>query len=82
MPLGFNTQHDIGIRRITGFGLRNFELNGTQLYVVVNGNGYDHAGNHYAKGQTVAYDASGGTAYNNTARLERDFNRGALDPAD
>ena len=85
MPLGPNTKTNVGIRRlvysVTPPQLRNFEPNGTQTYVVMSSHGYSHAGNSYAKGQTIPYDAGGGTTYSNRPRLERDFNRGALDPS-
>jgi hypothetical protein len=85
MPAGSNSKVNIGIRRLikstTPPGLRNFEANGTQTYVVVADKGYDHAGNHYAKGATIPYDDVGGAKYSHFNRLERDFNTGALDPS-
>jgi hypothetical protein len=85
MPAGPNTKANVGIRRFiystTPPGYRNFEPNGTQTYTVVASHGYSHAGTSYTKGQTIAYDAAGGTKYGNINRLERDFNRGALDPS-
>jgi hypothetical protein len=85
MAAGPNTKTNVGIRRfvysVTPPGLRNFEPNGTTTYVVMTSKGYDHAGTHYAKGATIPYDAAGGTKYGNAPRLERDFNRGALDPS-
>ena len=84
--LGANSIRNVGVRRVIGSlatpQRRNFEPNGTQKYMVVRGASYTHAGNIYAKGQTIAYDAAGGTQYSNLARLERDFNRGVLDPVD
>jgi hypothetical protein len=44
---------------------RNFEPNGSQLYVVMSGHGYTHAGNSYAKGASIPYDAAAGTKYSN-----------------
>lgn len=83
MALGTNTKRNVGIRRlIASVGqYRNFEPNGTQTYNVASDKGYDHAGNHYAKGATIPFDAAGGTLYSNYPRLERDFNRRALDPS-
>ena len=78
--LGANSIHNVGIRRMIGSlatpQYRSFEINGAQKYQVARAVSYSHAGNSYAKGQTIAYDAAGGTAYSNTARLARDFNRG------
>ena len=85
MAAGANTRSNVGIRRMiystTPPGYRNYEPNGTQTYTVVSSHGYSHAGNSYAKGATIPFDASGGTLYSSPGRLERDFNRGALDPS-
>jgi hypothetical protein len=85
MALGSNSKTNVGIRRFiyttTPPGYRNFEPNGTQTYVVTSSHGYVHAGNAYAKGQTIAYDAAGGTLYSNLARLERSFNGHLIDPS-
>jgi len=85
MAAGLSTKRNVGIRRmvttVTPAQYRNFEPNGTQTYTVQHGHGYDHAGTHYAKGATIPYDSGGGTVYSNAYRLERDFNRGALDPS-
>jgi hypothetical protein len=86
MPIGPNTKSNVGVRRmvysLTPPQERNFEPNGTQLYVVMSGHGYSHAGNSYAKGASIPYDAAAGTKYSNLARLERDFNARLLGPAD
>lgn len=82
MAQGVNSKRNVGIRRfVPSFGYRNFEPNGTQTYTVATSKGYSHAGVSYTKGQTIAYDAAGGTAYSNINRLERDYNRGAIDPS-
>lgn len=83
MALGSNSKVNVGIRRFVASvgGYRNFEPNGTQTYNVASDKGYSHAGNSYAKGATIPYDAAGGTLYGNYPRLERDFNRRVLDPS-
>jgi hypothetical protein len=86
MPLGPNTKSNVGIRRVvaslTPPQERCFEVNGTQVYVVMSAQSYSHAGNSYTKGASIPYDAAAGTKYSNAARLERDFVRGVLDPVD
>ena len=86
MPLGGHSQNNVGIRRVIASlatpQFRNFEANGSQLYVVMDSRGHDHGGTHYAKGATVAYDDAGGTKYTNYPVMEREFNKGMLDPAD
>jgi hypothetical protein len=63
MAAGSNTKVNVGIRRmITSIAspeFRNFEVNGSQTYAVITSKHYSHAGNSYAKGQTIAYDAGG-----------------------
>lgn len=85
MAQGSNSKTNVGIRRFvystTPPGYRNFEPNGTQTYVAASSHGYSHAGNAYAKGQTIAYDAAGATQYGNINRLERDFNARLIDPS-
>jgi len=86
MPLGPRTKSNVGIRRMV-YSLvppmeRNFEPNGSQLYVVMSGHGYTHAGNSYAKGASIPYDAAAGTKYSNPRKLERDFNGRLIGPAD
>jgi hypothetical protein len=85
MAAGSNTKVNVGIRRMvystTPPGLRNFEPNGTTTYVVVGSKSVTHAGNAYAKGQTIAFDAAGGTKYSTTAQLERSFNNRQIDPS-
>jgi hypothetical protein len=82
MAAGANTHRNVGIRRMTTQGQeRNFEPNGTQTYVVLDSHGIDHAGTHYAKGATIAYDEATGTLYSDYPRMERDYNRGAIDPS-
>jgi hypothetical protein len=64
---------------------RNFEVNGTQPYLVAVSftapYTYTYAGVAYAKGATIPYDAAGATKYSNDAQLRQDFNSGLLDPA-
>jgi hypothetical protein len=86
MPSGINTTANIGIRRmITSLSppqYRNCEVNGSQLYKVVRAGPYLYQTTTYTQGQTVAYDAAGGTKYGNMPQIERDFNSGWLDPVD
>jgi hypothetical protein len=60
---------------------RNFEVNGSgQSYKVVTAAPYLYNNVVYTQGQTITFDS--GSSYSNPAQLERDFNRGWLDPAD
>jgi len=84
MPAGASTKRDVGIRRmITSIATpqyRNFEPNGTQTYTVMSAS-YTHGGASYAKGTVVPYDLATGTLYSDYPKMERDFNRRALDPS-
>jgi hypothetical protein len=86
MPAGTNTQSNIGIRRMI-FSLatpqwRNFEVNGTQQYKVVQAGTtpYVYAGAVVAQGATIAYDAVAATKYSAATVLEIHFNAGLIDP--
>jgi hypothetical protein len=65
MPAGIYTQFDIGVRRmiysLATPAYRNFEVNGTQTYVVVVGPSvsYVYNGVIYAKGATIPFDTGG-----------------------
>jgi hypothetical protein len=86
MPAGANTKNNVGIRRVvatvTPPAERCFEINGQQVYKVMSAQAYSYAGNSYAKGASIPYDAAGGTKYLNPTILARDFNRLVVDPAD
>jgi hypothetical protein len=84
MPAGVNTQSNIGVRRMI-YSLatpqwRNFEVNGTQQYKVMQAGNvpYVYAGAVVANGATIAYDAAG--KYSAAAVLETHFNAGLIDP--
>jgi len=87
MPAGVNTQSNIGMRRVittlTPPQLRNFEVNGTQQYKVVQGGPTPYVaanGAVIASGATIPYDAAAGTAYSAPGVLESHFNAGLIDP--
>jgi hypothetical protein len=86
MPAGINSTANIGVRRVirslTPPQYRNCEVNGTQLYKVMRAGPYLYGATTYLAGQTVAYDAAGGTKYGNMAQIERDFASAWLDPID
>lgn len=90
MPAGTNTRVGIGIRRMIRSlpdpEMRNFEVNGQQLYKVAVGRAvpmsYTYGGLVFNQGDTIPYDAWGGTRYSNAEQLERDFNTGWVDPVD
>jgi len=85
MPAGTNTQSNIGVRRcitsLTPPQWRNFEVNGTQQYKVMQTattQPYVYNGAIVATGATIAYDAAG--KYSAAAVLEAHFNAGLIDP--
>jgi hypothetical protein len=85
MAAGANTRSDIGVRRmisqVTPPQYRNFEPNGTQTYIANASHGYWHGGVTYAMGQTIPYDAAGGTLYTDSPTMERDFNARLIYPS-
>jgi hypothetical protein len=78
-----NTKSNIGIRRMI-YSLptpehRNYEPKGGQLYKALRGR-LEYKGTVYNAGDTIPYDATGGTVYSDDALMEIYFNQAWIDP--
>lgn len=75
-----NTAMNVGIRRNTPFGMRNFEDDGTTQYAS-NHDGLDYLGTLFDAGDTITFDV-GGTSYSadGVELLRRYWNQNWIEP--